>query len=407
MYNLQLKDGKLVFKATNYIGLIPINERISIDIRPKVPIHNLTRLLSKSGVAPATFERLTNRYSVSDEEPVPQLMDIFTHGLLTACEPIRQNGIFREYYKREEETSFPRGKIVFHSTIQRHASRNVSHRVTSSWFDRKVDNGPNRLLKYTIWHLSQQYRRLTVSTKDATSRKGAAKILHRLNETYGLFDDVEIDHEQQFLHHRLVRDPSLLPSIRDYYRDAVNLAVAIVTNRSVSLEKRDDAILALPTLLVNMEDIFERYARNVMINGLLDDTTFAVLDGNLSPPKGAAKRMLDGPGATDTTPDIVIREATGPAPTTLVVVEVKYKRFKVMPERPDFNQLIGYSATYRCDCNILLHPAMDHAYSGLAYLGQIDSRHYYSYAMDLDLLDLAAEEARLVAALRGLVAKHS
>src|SRR5207249_1539136 len=122
-------------------------------------------------------ERLIRDYSESND-PIPLLLDLFTQALLAALAQVRQYGIFREYRNRCGDSSFPHGKLLFNPTMQRHVSRNANHRVTHSWFERTSDNGPNQILKYALWHLSQHY------TSVRNSQAGARKTLRRLNEAY-------------------------------------------------------------------------------------------------------------------------------------------------------------------------------------------------------------------------------
>src|SRR5205814_2184245 len=127
------KDGPMTVAAL--VTIFRDEFGFTDDVRPKLPVSNLTRLLGVSGLAPLTLERLTRDYPLSSE-PVSLLLDVFSQALLAAVSDVRRRGLYREYRNRHEDSSIPQGRIVFSPTVQRHASRGIDHRVTTSWFDR-------------------------------------------------------------------------------------------------------------------------------------------------------------------------------------------------------------------------------------------------------------------------------
>lgn len=394
LYVVRLEKNRLVFAATNHVGLIPINDRISIDVRPKLPVRNFTRLLTISGIAPVTFERLTRTYARTDES-IPLLLDLFTHSLVSSLGAVAHHGLLREYAEEHSETSLPHGRLMMGATFQRFAARNVNHRAVVSWFKHTADNGPNRLLKYAVWHLSRYYQALT------RSQAGATKMFHRLTEAYALFESVTLDLRQTFFQHPVVRDLRLLPAIREYYRTPINLAVAILTEKSVSLDCSDDLSLALPSLLLNLEDVFEAYVRNVLRSAFLG-SSLSVSDGNANGLGGAKKLLFDDAPSEDATPDIVIHPSAADFLPASVVIEIKYKRFDNWPGRDDLNQLIAYSASYRCRHNVLLHPVSEPGRAGLRKLGVIGDAHFYVYGIDLAANAPEVEENLLIDRIRRL-----
>src|SRR5689334_13106941 len=56
-FSVYARKDQLIFQAGNYVGLIPINERIAIDVRPRVPIRSLERLLRIAGAQPIVIRR--------------------------------------------------------------------------------------------------------------------------------------------------------------------------------------------------------------------------------------------------------------------------------------------------------------------------------------------------------------
>src|SRR5216684_7817826 len=48
-FDIDYRGDALSFVAGRYVGLIPINDRVLIDVKPKVPVKNLLRLIDIAG----------------------------------------------------------------------------------------------------------------------------------------------------------------------------------------------------------------------------------------------------------------------------------------------------------------------------------------------------------------------
>lgn len=395
-FRIGLAKEHLEFQAGGWIGVIPINDRVTIDVRPRVPVRNLERLIAISEHRPFSLAPHLRRYTPADIE-VPALLDLLAEGLVDAIRDIEANGLYREYQRVTEDTAFPRGRILLSDTIKHHRSRGIQHRVRTSRFEPAVDTAPNRCLKYALWYLSRRFRELQ-------PRKGRSRLLSDLNQTYHLFDAVKLDHSQSFLIEPLVVNPDTFPAIRAYYRDALQIALTIVENRSVMLRDEGSEI-QMASWVVSMEKIFEAYLRIVLRERLKDlAPTIRVLDGNDDPPMGGSKSLFDEGATTQATPDIVIRQTHEEFASTQypLIVEVKYK--KVMtPERDDIEQAIVYAASYRAPIAVIAIPQRGGAAHGLTLVGKIQEISLYQYAIDLAAADPAQEEEAFAQAMRRFV----
>lgn len=393
-FSVNRKKGKLVFRAGSYIGLIPINDRVVLDVRPRVPLDNLERMLRIAEDTPTELGDFL-RYYDTFEEPLPSMLDLFTQGLINAIRGIEENGVFREYIQREEDTSFPHGRLRLGETMQRHAARGIKHRVTASWFEPTIDNPVNRCLKYTLWFLADHY----ISTGRNKSR-----FLQGLERAYHLFGGVELDKSLHFLKAPSVANPELMPSIRSYYKPALYLALIIIRNRGVSFANRKGGIL-MPSLLINLQNTFETYLRNVLRGRFKDiSDRIRVLDGNKKGSDGGSKLLYDELPSTDAKPDIVFRSMNPPAGVSeyLLVVDAKYKNVK-KPERPEVEQAVTYGASYRAPVVVIVHPRIDKSPHGLHLLGNIKPLSVYHYAFDLAADDPEEEEEKFAEEMKGLL----
>jgi 5-methylcytosine-specific restriction enzyme subunit McrC len=225
------------------------------------------------------------------------------------------------------------------------------------------------------------------------------RILRRINRLYRLFDGVTLDHRRSFLRDPLVVGAHRLPSLRAYYRDALDIALAIVREHAVSFE-REGSALELRSLILNMHQVFEDYVRNVLAREAdANRWTARVHDGN---GKAGRKLLFDQRPSEWATPDIVVRNDYGPGPRTPVLLEVKYKPDSGAPDRGDLNQAISYAATYRCPNVVLVQPQGDSGFSGLRRLGTLGDIAVYQHIIDLSADDLAAEEVSFGGAVASL-----
>lgn len=399
-FQLRPQQGALMLQAGAYIGVIPLNEQVTIEVAPRVPLSNLSRVLRIAKQSPAALEQSSRRY---EQEPdmYPSLVDLYARALVERIDEIRLRGLAREYQRRQESTSFPRGRILMGETVKSFVSRGISHKVVVSWFQRTVDNPVNRCLKYAIWFLASCRRDLVRSRATHQSRS----VRQALNRVYRVFDGVELDLSRSFMNDSVVLGSHQLPSVRSYYRPALDLSLAVIRQRAVSLDRRGGD-LRLPSLILNMSTTFEDYLRNVLTERASSDSwVLRVLDGNQKPPRGGQQPLLHTGLDIKASPDIVIASGSGDARKYPLLLEVKYKPSDRPLDRADLNQAISYGISFRCRDVVLVHPrgpATDSSDAGLRQLGAIENIALHEYVYDLGTDDLAEQEALFCAQVRQL-----
>lgn len=384
-----LKNGRLRLQATGYVGHIPLNDQIVVNVTPRVPVANLSRMLRLSGEVPTGLTR-TRGYATT-ESWNDSLLDIYASALIRHVESIASGGLLREYQRREEVSTFPRGRILMTESAVRLRPRGITHAVAVSYFHRTTDNPANRCLKYAIWFLAGRYARLR-------QRTGPARRLHqRLNVLYALFEGVELDHRLDFLRDPEVRGARPLPALRAYYRDALDLAVTIVRRHGVEIETHGESV-SLPSLILNMNKVFEAYLRNVLGRYARENAwSPRVLDGNAD----GKKPLFDEEPSADATPDIVLRGPDGGHPA---VIEVKNVPVEGPSKRESIEQAVTYGVSYRCQHVVLAHPrGVSGPDPGLRLLGRMAELRLYQYIFDLDADDLASEDDRFGEAIGTLI----
>jgi 5-methylcytosine-specific restriction enzyme subunit McrC len=384
---------KLVFQTGGYMGLIPINDRVVLDVKPRVPVRNLERMLLKTQHSPKALNFYQREYS-HHEEIIPSLIDVLTDALIAGLEQISVNGIHREYIYVEQDTSFPKGRILIGQTIKQHLLKGRNHSISAAWYAPSIDIPVNQCLKYVIWYLSEKYRLMI-------QKKGWMAKSYKLNDFYRMFDRVTLDRSRSFLNDKYVKDPVLLPSLRSYYDPVIRIAKTIIDDQGISLEETGDDVV-LPSLVMKLEDIFERYVLEVLKErGRNYEPDLEVLDGNLMPPNGGAKLLFDAPPSEKATPDIVFKYNGVDKPTFPVIIDAKYKPTN-KPARDDLNQIITYGCSYKCPTVLLVYPSRGKEI-GLKFEGQIDQMKVYTYWMNLASQNPDQEEDKIFDAMLSLI----
>jgi 5-methylcytosine-specific restriction enzyme subunit McrC len=416
------KDNRLRLSAMGVTGLIPLTDRVMIQVRPRFPLQNLTHMVTTCGYTPAILSAL-REYSPSDYW-ADWLLDVLSDALLASIDVIRQQGLLRVYVRRHDTSAFPHGRINVTATATRIASRGVNHRADYSWFERTVDNGPNQLLKAALLRLHARYLY-------APRHRGVRTRMSRIAEAIRLFREVEVDQHLRSLNDAQVRGSKPLPTPRGYYRPALGLAEAILKGRGINLDPGapahayaarpsftvDPGIstrLALPTLLVKTEDLFENFVRISLQASFSQEPGLLVLDGNKNEGRlplyvphtpanlaGIAHEVVtvrgDGP---HTEPDIVWRWSDGSHP---LIADVKYTNVEGLAARSEVEQVVLYGIRYKSPIVMTIHPKRSDTKRGLYVAGRIDELLITQYRVDLSASDLDAEMNLLANDLRALL----
>jgi 5-methylcytosine-specific restriction enzyme subunit McrC len=388
-FDISLKRRELLVRASGFVGLIPLNDRVVLNVRPRVPITNLGRMLEVSKRSPVAIARYLRNYELEPHNQ-PELLDLLTDAFLDHLAPIEARGVHREYVRLERQTSSPRGRILQHQTLSLH-SRGPKHRVVVSTFDRTVDTPLNRCLKLTLWMLALTYSRMPI-------RKGLRNRLARLSTAIRTFDGAQLDSSLEFLADEAVRDPAKIPPLRDYYRFPLELALMFIQDMSLALDRRTSHGLRFGSLLLDMNRLFEHYIRNALGARLGEIGSLRAEDGNSIGEGFGGKLFFDEPPSEPAAPDIVVKGAAGPP---VAIIDVKYKPVSGDPDRDDLNQVIAYGASYATPSVCVVQPSRKGS-SGLRRLGTIGGLSVFQYEFDLATPDLEQQELQLAKAINGL-----
>lgn len=380
-FDIDYRGDKLTFVAGRFVGLIPINEDICINVKPKIHILDLARLIAIAGgdiEVLRFFKRGYERHATQEIAIVPILL----RTLLEQLREVESEGMLIEYRPFEGEGVF-RNRIDFGKTIHHQWAR--GRFASASWkaFLFTNDNAANRLIKYTLWYCG----------KLLDSCRASGDLREQLAEVYSFFDQVSLDPQQGFLRQiRHLLENDAIPMVRHYYREVCNTCLFIIGNDSVSL-KMQGTDIDLLSFVLNLEDLFEKFVRNVLQRSL-SAPGLRVLDGNR---EGRSYLFCDS-RTMEVRPDIVIKGVS----STLLIADVKYK---VKVNEGDRYQLIAHAYSAGVRRALFVLPSYEAGQSGLVRRGQIldkDGLEIFEYYMRLDT-DIEAQEGALVNCVAGLI----
>ncbi|WP_315265538.1 5-methylcytosine restriction system specificity protein McrC [Pseudomonas fragi] len=393
-FSIKYKKGKTVFQAGGYVGIIPINSNLSIDIRPKVPIANLERIVFISNHQPQILKEFKRRYDPHDYSSA-SLSDFIIDCFLKSAEELCAGGLLKTYKESSSTGFFPKGRIDFASTVRARSKTNDS-RVTSQWFDRTTDTIPNQFLKSVMLMLLNNASLM----KDKNRKRSALYILNQLS------DISDRDLHTLNSHPSIITPQDFIPSTKEIYLDTISLAKIILEGKGLSYQAGSSA--SASALVLNIAEAFEWYLLAILRSSKYNNHELKVLDGNKSGSEGGKRNLLDPSSnkyyignKVEATPDIVI-EYIRNSESFNIVIDVKYKSIKKIADRDDINQIISYAASYNSSCGILIFPANEHNTSGIINIGKIGNIEIFQYFFDLNNADIESEEVVLIEALAAL-----
>lgn len=406
--------GVLRLQATSFVGVIPINERLVLRVRPRVPMKSLTRMVIETGHGVMALSAL--RDYAGHGQADDWAMERYADALLDFLDELLDAGLLRAYERREGDGHFPRGRIDVTRTVQRFAAKGVPNKAAYSWFERTVDTPANRCIKAAM---EVVYDHLT--KVKAKPRKGDMARLRRLAGHFAAFEEVGDDVDYRFLDDPEVLGFAPLPDSRAYYRPVLNLSMLIVRGIGIALDIGGSDV-QMGSLLVDTNKLFENFVRlNLAKYARGHAWPVDVLDGNtegkvdlydvpatLPAPLGDPLVAMASRDAGAAQPDVVLRKADGTVP---LIAEIKNTPTSdvALPERGHVEQAITYAVRYNLDFALLIHPWKVGS-KGLTYIGRVRSIDVYDYRLDMsseEHLDQALEDmAETIARLAGIAPAH-
>jgi len=404
------KDNRLRLKAKGFSGLIPLTDdpAIALHVTPRFPLTNLTRMVSECGYPPEALPVFRN-YQLP-EFTSDWMYGTLAEGLLIAFDTIRTNGLLRVYEQHTNISSYLHGRIDSTATMLKLTSRRISYKAQYSWYERTVDNPPNRCLKAAAQNLLNRYRfgSGSVKNKKQKDRTTENRIrIGRLGEMIRVLDEAQSDSSLRFLQDPQVRGMTPLPESKFSYRAALDIAVAILTDRGINLDASDGTV-GLPSLIIKTEDLFESFIRISLQRSPVTSDEIEVLKGSDALYEAIPEKELRTwprhtripKGKSGVEPDILFKTRDERYP---LVADVKYTEVDGFADRSEVEQVVLYAIRYSSPVAMTIHPLKKGASRGLHLAGKIGNVIIAQYRFDLGNEDLDGEKLAMSTAIGDLL----
>lgn len=386
------KNDKLSLVAGGFIGLIPINNQLAIQINPKFSISNLTRIVAIAEDNFNTLSFFSKKYR-ENEDFSPVVFEFMAECLANELQAIEEEGLLKDYLLKKEDSHKIRGRINVNDSIKSLWSHGHFNKASISYFEFTPDNPFNRLIKFTLKFCIEELSLINSSKSN---------LIESLIEYYSIFDAVTLSHSLHcFEDVYSAIESDKVTALRQYYVNICEICRLIVNRIGVSFDK-DGNDVELNSFTLDMASTFEKYLLNsIRFNrGIFPEST-VILDGN----KEGRKKLYNQPsiGKGDAKPDIILKVGV-----STIIADAKYK---TKSKDTDRYQVISHALSYNAKIAVLILPK-DENYTGkpLIKLGSVGSEHeinVYEYYYDLSSYDLMIEEKKLAEELLTLIAKHS
>lgn len=336
-FDLDYRGGKLVVAPKSYIGLIPLNARTAINVRPRFPIDNVLYLIKKASATFRFIDGHLRNYGVTEEAGFDPVAD-FAQKFAVSCESLLKTGLLKKYAPAKLQSPYS-GTLDMSETIIRYRTQGISY--MQHWTsDELTDDIPeNRLVRSAIVRVIG----FLLEKNDKSSKKTVAI----LRQIYREFDNVGEDPiDSSLTEGKVAGYIKALPYHHRNYSQLIWLAFLIVTQRGLLIDSVGS--VSFDTFVVNLADIFEDYVRNIISDYFyLQNGGFSVKDGNKE-----QVPLFKNNNTYKVKPDVYILQNKEP----LAVIDAKYKP-SIKPA--DRYEVISFCEALQVKRAIVVSPKLD------------------------------------------------
>lgn len=297
--------GRLRFKSTRFVGLIPLNRDLAVRIKPAAGIANLSRMIVRAGSVPAVIEDFARGYKPLFEQSA-QAIELHHASFLAAVDRIMRRGLLKHYIRIENPPNW-RGRFLVAETLNRYIGRGIRYAAVFNFTTLSHDVAENRIIKAALHEVMAWLAKshLPAHRNKLLHAKAIMQELQRVSEVkdpvWRLIADVP----------RMAR---FLPLHMKYYAEALWAAYAILQRAIPDVVQ--EGYVSLDSMIVDISAVFEGYVRTV-ISESASGHDLVVIDGNRFP----RPFFASGDAVYQVKPDILIERAG----QVRAVFEVKYK----------------------------------------------------------------------------------
>lgn len=311
--------------AQQYVGNIILPHHVLI-IRPKIPNLNFFRMLFFTYNLIPEFRAKQWEYAKEQE-----IFELIITRFLENIEMLTKRGFSKGYIEEEDNLHFAKGRVLIEENLRKNPI--LRNRIFCRYSDFTSDTTENRILKYTLYHLSRVKIRNNL-------------LLKRVKQAIHFFDQVSF----------VVISSKNFPQVRytrltEHYRPIVNLCQLIIQNSTLNLQKSGE--IRYSSFLIDMNRLFENFILGFLKKKLKG---FSVRGAG----RGTQDYALDVLGEMTQKPDIIIRKDN----LDILVIDAKYKQLQTNEKKQieivtaDARQVLSYclSPRQKLPFGVLVYP---------------------------------------------------
>ena len=386
-FDIDYRNDKLRLIAKGYVGVVPINSRVTINVIPRFPIANVFYLVQRSEGALRDIPGFFRSYgqSLSSTE---RLEELFGALLLNTAKLVSREGLPRRYIA-QRVTGGARGRLLFSETISKHFCKQQRHLHVREFYRLTSDSPENRAVKTQITILERYF----AASGSKASRDLALKARMLCVQMNAVNDGLESTSHHINALQAAIRSHSCSAE----YLSILWLSYLLTAKRGVTLASFGS--VATSSLLVNMAGIFESYVREVVRRELPKlRNVKSIVDGNAQPIPLFKDNTL-----FSVKPDVLVLLHDA-AP---VVIDAKYKPKMSAADR---YEVISFCEATGAKLAILISPLSnrDKGKERIKMLGvTTNGIQLFEQFIDLSNNDMGSEEIQFVSELNQICDRYA
>ena len=317
--------GVKVIKPQNYVGVINIDNKVQIEILPKIDIgddNELRKLFLKMLSSLKEFKGKSFKNAQLNDSKLP-IYEVFIQMYLNEVQELLKKGLKSDYLTIEGNLTFFKGKFLINQHLKHNIIRN--DRFYMAYDEFHINRPENRLIKTALLKLNK----ISSNGKNQLLAKRLLAEFEMVNQS------TNID-----------KDFSLVKKDRNAqaYQSLMIWSQVFLKNKSFSTFKGTENVNAL---LFPMEKIFEAYvAKQLKIK---------FPEWNVETQKDD-KYLFDNPKTFGLNPDIYMSKGG-----SAIVLDTKWKKLienskKYGISESDMHQMYAYAYKYDVENVILIYP---------------------------------------------------
>lgn len=380
-FDIDFRNRQLELTANRFIGIVPLNRRVSIHVQPRFPIKNVLHLVDRARSHVKFLSGHIRGYRI-DSAVYGEPERLFANSLIDCLTKIQVDGPLRRYTSRIIRGGY-RGRMLFGATVSEFIAKGLRNHQVRELTELAVNLPENQLANRILSHVAKYFSQL--ADKESKARSLAAGRLRQI------FDQVTDARESTLDLARTI--PNLiasLPSHRRSFEQVLWLCYLIATRQGIAIESFGST--RIESMLLNMADIFEDYCRRIV-----SDRADEIIAGCIARNGNVTQIPLFRDNKLYATqPDIYLQSQN----SVHVIIDAKYKPKLKASDR---YEVLAFCEAANAKIAIFLKPTSklegDSSYLGTTQGGIA----MYEVTVSLATEDLDREELRIIETLRRIV----